>query len=148
VGSALQSLAGPLAGRDVVVDLPPDLPLVEIDTVLMERVFCNLLENAGKYSPPASRIEITARHQGDRVTISVAETGRGLPTGQEESLFDKFSRGEEESPVAGVGLGLAIVRAIVEAHGGRAWGENRPEGGARFVVSLPAGQPPTVPEEA
>lgn len=147
VGSALQSLAGPLVGRDVVVDLPADLPLVEIDTVLMERVFCNLLENAGKYSPPASRIEITARQQGDRVTISVADTGRGLPAGQEESLFEKFSRGGEEAPVAGVGLGLAIVRAIVEAHGGRAWGENRPEGGARFVVSLPAGEPPTIPKE-
>ncbi len=148
VGSALQTLAGPLAQHGVHVDLPADLPLLDIDTALMERVFCNLLENAAKYTPQGGRIEIAARHQGDRVTITVADNGPGLPAGREESLFDKFTRGEDESPVTGVGLGLAIVRAIVEAHQGKVWGENPPEGGARFVISLPAGEPPSVPEEA
>jgi len=148
VGSALQTLAGPLARHAVHVDLPADLPLLEIDTALMERVFCNLLENAAKYTPQGALIEIAARHEGDRITITVADSGPGLPPGREESLFDKFTRGADESPITGVGLGLAIVRAIVQAHQGRVWGENRPEGGARFVISLPAGEPPSVPEEA
>jgi two-component system sensor histidine kinase KdpD len=70
-----------------------------------------------------------------------------LPVGKEEALFEKFARGHEESAVSGVGLGLAIVRAIVEVHKGTVRAENRREGGARFVVSLPVGEPPTVPEE-
>ena len=147
VGTALQTLAGPLARHEVQVDLAEDLPLLEFDSVLMERVFCNLLENAAKYTPAGSRIEIAARHDGDRVTISVADNGPGLPPGREESLFEKFTRGRDESTVAGVGLGLAIVRAIVQAHKGTVRAENRPEGGARFVITLPAGEPPIVPPE-
>ncbi|TXH72518.1 two-component system sensor histidine kinase KdpD [Thiobacillus sp.] len=147
VGASLQTLAAPLARHEVVVDLPADLPLLELDSVLMERVFCNLLENAAKYTPAGSRIEIGARNEGDRVSITIADNGPGLPPGREESLFEKFTRGQDESPVAGVGLGLAIVRAIVQAHKGTAKGENRPEGGARFVITLPAGQPPVVPPE-
>ncbi|MBK6741838.1 MAG: two-component system sensor histidine kinase KdpD [Hydrogenophilales bacterium] len=147
VGAALQTMASPLARHEVRVDLPAELPLIEFDSVLMERVFCNLLENAAKYSPVGSRIEITARNEGDRVAIAVADNGPGLPPGKEEGLFEKFTRGHEESPVAGVGLGLAIVRAIVEAHKGTVKAENRPEGGARFIVTLPAGEPPIVPKE-
>ena len=144
VGAALQSLAGPLARHEVHVDLPADLPLLEFDSVLMERVLCNLLENAAKYTPTGSRIEIAARSEGDRATITVADNGPGLPPGREESLFEKFTRGQDESPVAGVGLGLAIVRAIVHAHKGTVRAENRPEGGARFIITLPAGEPPVV----
>jgi two-component system sensor histidine kinase KdpD len=144
VGASLQTLAVPLARHEVVVDLPADLPLLEFDSVLMERVFCNLLENAAKYTPAGSRIELTARNEGDRVTITVADNGPGLPPGREESLFEKFTRGHDESAVAGVGLGLAIVRAIVQAHKGTVRGENRPEGGARFIITLPAGEPPVV----
>lgn len=147
VGASLQTLAASLAQHEVVVDLPADLPLLEFDSVLMERVFCNLLENAAKYTPAGSRIEIGARNEGDRVSITIADNGPGLPPGREESLFEKFTRGQDESPVAGVGLGLAIVRAIVQAHKGTVKGENRPEGGARFVITLPAGQPPVVPPE-
>ena len=144
VGAALQSLAGPLARHEVHVYLPADLPLLEFDSVLMERVLCNLLENAAKYTPTGSRIEIAARSEGDRATITVADNGPGLPPGREESLFEKFTRGQDESPVAGVGLGLAIVRAIVHAHKGTVRAENRPEGGARFIITLPAGEPPVV----
>ena len=144
VGAALQSLAGPLAQHEVRVDLPADLPLLEFDSVLMERVLCNLLENAAKYTPPGSRIEIAAHSEGDHATITVTDNGPGLPPGKEESLFEKFTRGQDESPVAGVGLGLAIVRAIVEAHKGTVRAENRPEGGARFIITLPAGEPPIV----
>ncbi|MBT9540306.1 two-component system sensor histidine kinase KdpD [Thiobacillus sp.] len=147
VGASLQTLAVPLARHEVVVDLPADLPLLEFDSVLMERVLCNLLENAAKYTPPGSRIEIGARNEGDRVSISVADNGPGLPPGREDMLFEKFTRGQDESAVAGVGLGLAIVRAIVEAHKGTVRGETRAEGGARFVISLPAGEPPVVPPE-
>jgi two-component system sensor histidine kinase KdpD len=144
VGASLQTLAVPLARHEVVVDLPADLPLLEFDSVLMERVFCNLLENAAKYTPAGSRIEIAARNEGDRVTITVADNGPGLPHGREEKLFEKFTRGHDESAVAGVGLGLAIVRAIVQAHKGTVRAENRPEGGARFIITLPAGEPPVV----
>jgi two-component system sensor histidine kinase KdpD len=147
VGASLHTLAVPLARHEVVVDLPADLPLLEFDSVLMERVFSNLLENAAKYTPAGSRIEIGARNEGDRVAITVADNGPGLPPGREESLFEKFTRGQDESPVAGVGLGLAIVRAIVQAHKGTVKGENRPEGGARFTITLPAGEPPVVPPE-
>ncbi|MBU2641445.1 MAG: two-component system sensor histidine kinase KdpD [Thiobacillus sp.] len=147
VGAALQILAIPLARHEVHVDLPADLPLLEFDSVLMERVFCNLLENATKYTSPGSRIEISARNEGDRITITVDDNGPGLPPGREAILFEKFTRGQDESSVAGVGLGLAIVHAIVEAHKGTVRGENRPGGGARFVITLPAGEPPVVPPE-
>lgn len=148
VGVALQARAGALARHRVRIDLPADLPLLEFDSVLMERVFCNLLENAAKYTPPGSEIEISARHLGERVEIVVADNGPGLPAGREEALFDKFARGQDESSVAGVGLGLAIVRAIVEVHRGTVRAENRPQGGAQFTISLPAGEPPSIPEEA
>jgi two-component system sensor histidine kinase KdpD len=147
IGVALQARASVLAQHAVRVDLPADLPLLELDAVLMERVFCNLLENAAKYTPAGSRIEILARHAGEYVEIVVADNGPGLPAGKEEALFEKFARGHEESAVSGVGLGLAIVRAIVEVHQGTVRAENRPEGGARFTISLPVGEPPTVPEE-
>jgi len=148
IGVALQARAGALAHHRVRIDLPADLPLLEFDAVLMERVFCNLLENAAKYTPTGSEIDISARSLGDRVEIVVADNGPGLPAGKEEALFDKFARGHDESAVAGVGLGLAIVRAIVEVHQGTVHAENRPQGGARFIISLPAGEPPAVPVEA
>ncbi len=148
IGAALQSLAVQLARHSIHVDLPADLPLLEFDTVLMERVFCNLLENAAKYTPPGSRIEIAAYPEGDVVVITVTDSGPGLPPGKEEMLFEKFVRGQDESSVAGVGLGLAIARAIVQAHKGMIRAENRPEGGARFIISLPAGEAPTMPREA
>jgi two-component system, OmpR family, sensor histidine kinase KdpD len=147
LGAALQSLAGTLAKHAVRVDLPADLPLLEFDALLMERVFCNLLENAAKYTPAGSQIEIVAHHEGDRAIITISDNGPGLPPGKENTLFEKFTRGQEESAVTGVGLGLAIVRAIVEAHKGTVKAENRPEGGARFVITLPAGEPPVVPDE-
>jgi two-component system sensor histidine kinase KdpD len=147
VGAALQSLAPQLARHQVQVDLPADLPLLEFDTLLMERVFCNLLENATKYTPVGSRIEIGARSEGDRVIVSLADDGPGLPAGREESLFEKFTRGNAETAVAGMGLGLSIVRTIVLAHQGTVRAENRPEGGARFLIGLPVGEPPPMPEE-
>jgi len=120
---------------------------VEIDAVLMERVIGNLLENAAKYTPAGTTISIGARADGDTVEFWVADRGPGVPRGKEEAIFKKFERGARESTIAGVGLGLAICRAIVEAHGGRIHAENPPDGGARFVVRLPAGSPPHVEAE-
>jgi two-component system sensor histidine kinase KdpD len=144
VGTALKAMSSVLEGRPVKVALSDDLPLVDIDAVLFERVLCNLLENAAKYTAPASPVDIGARIVGDQVVITVEDTGPGLPKGKESAIFDMFERGRKESSTPGVGLGLAICRAIVEAHGGRIRGETRPLGGARFVIELPRGEPPSL----
>jgi two-component system sensor histidine kinase KdpD len=145
IGSALAALEPALAGRPVEVALPPDMPLVNCDGALIERVFVNLLENATKYTPPGSPIRIEARVAGPMIEIAVEDRGPGLPPGRERAIFDKFTRGHPESVVPGVGLGLAICRAIVEAHRGTIRAENREGGGARFVFTLPAEEPPPPP---
>ena len=147
VGSSLASLEPSLVGRQVDVDLPADLPLVACDGALIERVFVNLIENATKYTPAATPIRIVARRIDGTIEIAVEDRGPGLPPGRERAIFDKFTRGERESVVPGVGLGLAICRAIVEAHGGTIHAENRDGGGARFVFTLPAEEPPAPPPE-
>ena len=129
------------------IDLPADLPLIEFDALLMERVFCNLLENAAKYTPVRSTITIAARQVGEWIEISVTDNGPGLPAGREELLFEKFARGQGESTILGVGLGLSIVRAIVEAHRGTVRAEHRATGGACITRRLPAGVPPVMPME-
>jgi two-component system sensor histidine kinase KdpD len=144
VGSALHALRLALAEHKVSVKLPEDLPLLEFDAVLIERVLCNLLENAAKYTPGNSQLEIGAALNGKAIDVWVADNGPGLPVGKEEDIFKKFERVQKESATPGVGLGLAICRAIVQAHGGSIRAENRPEGGARFVFSLPLGNPPSV----
>jgi two-component system sensor histidine kinase KdpD len=146
VGAALQARATVLGGHTVRIDLPGDLPVLELDAVLMERVFCNLLENAAKYTPPGSVIEISAHVAGTEVVVEVCDNGPGLPPGKEQVIFEKFTRGQEESNIVGVGLGLAIVRAIVMAHGGHIKAHNRLQGGACFVFTLPVGNPPAIKE--
>jgi two-component system sensor histidine kinase KdpD len=147
VGGALRAARWQLDGRQVAVRLPRDLPLVRFDAALLERVLCNLLENAAKYTPQEAGIAIEA--DADRgagwLRLRVLDDGPGLPPGREDSLFGKFVRGRAESPIAGVGLGLAICRAIVEAHGGRMRAHNRAGGGACFECSLPLGEPPPPP---
>ena len=146
VGSALASCGPALQGRPVRVALAEGLPLLHLDAVLFERVLVNLLENAAKYTPAGSAVEIEASASSSSVSIVVDDHGPGLPTGREEALFDKFERGSKESATPGVGLGLAISRAIVQAHGGTIRGVNRlgPSGieGARFTIELPRGSPP------
>ena len=149
VGSALRSLGGLFAGRHPIrVSLPADLPLLRFDAVLIERVLANLLENAAKYTPAGSAISIGAAAALEWVEVWVADEGPGLPPGREERLFEKFERGRKESATPGVGLGLAICRAIVVAHDGTIRGETRPEGGARFVFTLPRGEPPRIDDPA
>lgn len=147
VGSALALCAPQLAGRPLTVQLPEDLPLLNLDAALFERVLVNLLENAVKYTPPESPLEISALHQGDTVQWMLRDYGPGLPPGREAALFEKFERGTRESATSGVGLGLAICQAIVQAHGGSITGDNVLEqgavAGARFTITLPCGTPPT-----
>jgi two-component system sensor histidine kinase KdpD len=131
----------------VTVRLPPELPLVPVDDVLLEQVLINLLDNAVKYTPPGTPVEIEAAAGDGSVQLEVADRGPGLPAGDEARVFDKFYRGRT-GPVPGVGLGLTICRGIVEAHGGRITAENRPGGGAVFRVVLPlADKPPEVPAD-
>ena len=144
IGTALKAMSSVLVQRPVKVALPDDLPLVDIDAVLFERVLCNLLENAAKYTAPGSPIGIVAQASGDLVVITVDDVGPGLPKGKEAAIFDMFERGRKESSTPGVGLGLAICRAIVEAHGGRIRGETKSQGGARFTIELPRGTPPSL----
>jgi two-component system sensor histidine kinase KdpD len=144
IGSAIRCSRRALADRKVTVRLPADLPLVEFDAVLIERVFVNLLENAAKYTPASSTVTINATARDQELLVEVMDDGPGLPPGMEEAIFEKFTRGEAESATPGVGLGLAICRAIISAHHGMIRATNRAGGGAVFSFSLPLGTPPRI----
>ncbi len=144
VGSAVRMLEQPLREHPLRLALDPELPLVNCDAVLIERVLVNLLENAAKYTPAGTVIGVTARAETDWLTVEVWDEGPGLPAGREQALFEKFTRGQAESAVPGVGLGLAICRAIIEAHGGQIQAANRAGGGACFTFTLPLETPPPV----
>ena len=119
VGAALHRLRGPLARHRVETRIDEAPALIHADPVLLEQLLFNLLENATKYTPPGTTITIDARRRNDTVDLVVADDGPGLPAGIEpEALFEKFRRGRSEGAVGGVGLGLAICRAIARAHGG------------------------------
>jgi len=147
VGASIKLLGNALAEHSVKVELARDLPLLEFDAVLIERVLCNLLENAAKYSPPRTVIELGAQRDGDVVEVAVRDHGPGLPTERRDELFNMFVRGHPESGKPGTGLGLAICKAIVEAHGGRIRADNPAAGGACVSFTLPVGNPPVVEEE-
>nr|WP_320132432.1 sensor histidine kinase KdpD [uncultured Holophaga sp.] len=149
VGAALDSLESVLGGREVRLQLPAGLPLVPVDTILAEQALINLLENAHKYSPMDKAIEVRAWATDRALTLAVLDQGPGIPAGQEERIFEKLVRLEQPGSRPGAGLGLAICRGIMEAHGGRIQASNRPGGGAQFLLSLPlAAPPPEPPEEA
>ncbi|MBV1775188.1 DUF4118 domain-containing protein [Burkholderiaceae bacterium DAT-1] len=142
VGSALRACGQTLATCRISVTLPSDLPLVEFDAILIERVLCNLLENAAKYAGKDAIIDIRARVIESDCVLTISDNGPGIPAGMERRIFEKFLRGEKESATSGVGLGLAICEAIMTAHKGRIWADNRAEGGAQFCMALPLGNPP------
>lgn len=126
-----------LAGRDVFVDIPDQLPTVQVNATRLEHVLANLLENAAKYAPSRTPIHVYGRRVADEVELAVEDEGPGIPPEYLERIFERFFRASVAENVTGSGLGLAICRAIVQAHGGSIWAENRPTGGARFVVTLP-----------
>ena len=147
VGAALSRLEERLKNVAVRTTFPPDLPMVQIDGVLMEQVVINLMENAAKYAPAGTVIEVSASAGNKEAVVEVADRGQGIPVGEEVRIFDKFYRAKPARE-GGVGLGLTICRGIVEAHGGRIWAENRTGGGAvfRFAIPLPEEQPPIATE--
>ena len=147
VGSALKDLESVMTEHPLELDVPADLPLIKCDAVLMERVLVNLLENAAKYTDAGTTIGINAGTTDALVRVEVWDAGAGLPPGQERAIFEKFARGKKESAIPGTGLGLAICEAIVQAHGGRIWAENRVPQGARFVFTLPLDAQPSIEPE-
>ncbi len=148
IGTVLTSLQKHLSGRQVKVNIPPGIPLIYADAVLIEQVLINLIENALRYTPSGTNIEITIETLPQKVKIAVTDFGPGIPKGQEEHLFEKFYQARSEGAQSGVGLGLAICRAIVEAHGGSIKGRNNPEGGAVFTFTLPNDQSPPELDES
>ncbi|MGZ3625704.1 MAG: sensor histidine kinase, partial [Ktedonobacteraceae bacterium] len=128
-----------LQDREVRVFLPADLPPVELDYLQMDQVLTNLIENAIRYTPPRSPVEISVRVADEQMTISIADYGPGIPPNDKERIFDKFYRvlDMQRKGKEGSGLGLAVCRGLVEAHGGRIWAENRNGGGAIFRFTLP-----------
>jgi two-component system sensor histidine kinase KdpD len=121
---------------ELKVSAADGLPLVQVDVSLMAQVLVNLLDNAVKYSPEGSTIEIQASHLPDGVLMGVADRGGGIPEQDLERVFDKFFRSRQQN-ISGTGLGLSISKGIVEAHGGRIWAENRPAGGTLIQILLP-----------
>lgn len=134
LGSALERMKKWLKDRKIDVHLPEDLPSVPLDPLLLDQVFSNLIENGIRHTPPATALDISARQKGDFIHVSVADRGAGLKDDELERVFEKFYHAEK-SP--GAGLGLVICRAIINAHGGRIWAENRAGGGAIFQFTLP-----------
>lgn len=148
VGATLHRLSGSLAGHPVTTHLPPDLPLIWVDDVLIGQVFTNLLENAIKYTPPGAAIEIRALTAGQRVQVTVRDDGPGFQDRDVDRVFEKFYRGQTQG-TRGVGLGLAISQAIVAAHGGTIRATNSSPHGAAITFDLPAPESPIAqPEES
>jgi len=141
--AALTNTKKILRGRIVTTNIPGDLPLIYADGVLLEQLFINLLENAAKYTPPQSRIVISAVPHGPKLLIFLHDNGPGFPPGQERRVFEKFFRGKTDG-IRGAGLGLAICRAIVERHQGVISASNSSAGGATITIELPleAAPPP------
>jgi len=138
VGAVLNRLGDRLDDHPLTVKIPGNLPLIPFDSLLIEQVFINLFGNAIKYTPKGTPLELSASESFYTVTVELADRGPGIPAGEEERIFDKFVRGR--GAAGGVGLGLAICRTIINAHGGKIWAENRSGGGAVFHFVLPLGR--------
>jgi two-component system sensor histidine kinase KdpD len=147
IGVVMNRLSERLKERPLELKIPPDLPLIPFDTLLMEQVFFNLMDNAVRHTPTGTPVEIAVTSQKSAVMIEIADRGPGIPAHEEEAIFNKFTRSTNTR--MGAGIGLSICRAIIEAHGGRIWAENRSGGGAAFKFIIPVeGTPPTlIPEK-
>jgi len=148
VESMLRRLATRLAGHRVVVELPADLPLVRVDAPLIEQALANLVENAAIHTPPGTLVRVRAYCEAGEMIVSVEDFGESLAATDLERLFAKFQHASDEGKGRGVGLGLAICRAIVRLHGGRVWAEPVTTGGTAFRIALPLEPAPGAPAEA
>lgn len=137
VGAALQHLRDFIQTRTIKIEVSEDVPLFRGDCVLLEQVLINLIDNAVKYSPEDSEIWIQGQVEIDHILVFVTDQGNGIAEAELSRIFEKFYRAKQQSTVAGTGLGLSICQGIVEAHGGKIWAVNLPEGGASFRFSLP-----------
>ncbi len=147
VGVCLREIRDALQGHPLSIDIPPDLPLVNVDFALIEHVLINLLENAAKYSPPESPITVSAHGSNKSVVVIVADSSPSIPASERQHIFDKFYRLRGPGDAGGTGLGLSICKGIVEAHGGMIWADSFPGSGNRFTFSLPVpDQPSKQPE--
>jgi len=146
VRAARNDVANLTTDRRIETQIAPALPLVRMDSVLMEQALANLLANAAAHTPPGTPIEIRARMEKSNLIFQVADRGPGLPSGQLDRVFDLFYRAPDARP-GGTGLGLAIVKGFVEAQGGHVQAENRLGGGALFTISLPAADQPELDEK-
>lgn len=143
VANALEKTKVKLAKHQIKTVYINDLPLMHLDAVMIERVLCDLLENASKYTPPGTQIVLAVEAAGGFMNVNVYDDGPGLPQGQEETIFEKFTRGSREDKKPGIGLGLAICRAIIDAHNGSIHAGHSPAGGASIVFSIPIQTPPS-----
>lgn len=149
-GAVLSRLAGRLAGHRLVVEIPDDLPLLRADATLIDQALANLLENAARHTPAGTVVQVRAQARASEVIVSVEDFGPGIDDDDVERVFEKFQRGAasgSESTAGGVGLGLAICRAIVRLHGGRVWAEKVPGGGSAFRMALPREAAPQSPAD-
>ena len=137
IGAALGQMEARLTGRPIRVDVAPGIPLVPLDFVLIVHVLINLLDNALKYSPENSPLEIHASLQKNEAQVAVLDRGIGIPPEDLVHVFDKFYRVQRPEQVTGTGLGLAISKGIIEAHGGRIWAAAREGGGTVITFALP-----------
>jgi two-component system sensor histidine kinase KdpD len=138
IDDVLGRLRGMTADHPVRVHVPEDLPPVHLDYVEIDQVLSNLIENATKYTPAGAEITIAVEGRADEIRVEVGDRGPGIPAEALPRLFEAFYRVDGLGPrPRGTGVGLAVVRGLVEAHGGRIWAENRSGGGARFVFTLP-----------
>ena len=138
IGAALPALGAKLENHTLELRIPSELPPVYVDATLIVQVFVNLFDNVSKYTPPGTRVSVSAAADGPFVRVVVEDDGPGLPSGEPARLFDKFQRGNEEGTIVGVGLGLAICQAIVRAHGGQIEAQRRAGRGARFEFTIPS----------
>jgi two-component system sensor histidine kinase KdpD len=144
IQDVLDRLQPLLQGRNISLYFPTDLPPIELDYLQIDQVLTNLIENAVRYTPSGSPIDVSAQQSGNEIIIQVADRGPGIPENDYERIFDKFYRvlntkNRHPANPSGSGLGLAVCKGLVEAHGGKIWAEPRPEGGTTFFVVFPVG---------
>ncbi|HYM69083.1 MAG TPA: ATP-binding protein, partial [bacterium] len=139
VGAVLTQMGDALTGREIKVTVEPNLPQIPMDFVLMIQALINVLDNALRYTPPTTAIDVRAWWEDGQVYIQIADRGPGVPPDQLNRIFDKFHRIRRPGDAGGVGLGLTIAEGIVELHGGRIWAENLGGGGLAVTVALPLG---------